>query len=77
MSVRATERLIGEIVIVPGLDNSPCMVVRNVDIESKLVTTAWFSDAHEGQEGVFPATALDRVDASEAAQKPAPRKGKK
>jgi hypothetical protein len=53
------------------------MVVRNVDIESKLVTTAWFSDAHESQEGVFPATALDRVDTSEAAKKPAARKGKK
>jgi hypothetical protein len=51
------------------------MVVRSVDIEAKLVTTAWFSDAHEGQEGVFPATALDRVE-EEAAKAPS-RKGKK
>jgi hypothetical protein len=76
MSVRATERLIGDIVSVPGLPNSPCMVVRGVDIEAKLVTTAWFSASQEGQEGVFPASALDRVDTGEAVQKTV-RKGKK
>jgi hypothetical protein len=44
MSVRATERLIGEVVIATGLSNSPKMVVQAVDIEAKLVTTVWFSD---------------------------------
>jgi hypothetical protein len=52
------------------------MVVRGVDIDAKLVTAVWFSASQEGQEGVFPASALDRVDAEAAAKKPAP-KGKK
>jgi hypothetical protein len=52
------------------------MVVQQVDIDAKLVTTAWFSDAHESQEGLFPASALDRVDALAAAKKSA-RKGRK
>ncbi|MDR1586659.1 MAG: hypothetical protein LBS57_04305 [Treponema sp.] len=69
MSVRATERLIGDIVVVPGIPGSPRMVVQSVDIEAKLVTTAWFSDANESQEGLFPASALDRVDANAAAKK--------
>jgi hypothetical protein len=34
-----------------------------------LVTTVWFSDSHEGQEGVFPATALDRVELKETVAK--------
>jgi hypothetical protein len=76
MSVRATERLIGEIVRVPGLSNSPSMVVQKVDIDAKLITTAWFSNGHESQCGVFPASALDRVDASAPVKKPV-RKGKK
>ncbi|GHV45860.1 hypothetical protein AGMMS49546_32740 [Spirochaetia bacterium] len=62
MSVRATERLIGDVVIAVGLTNSPRMVVQVVDIEAKLVTTVWFSDTHEGQQGVFPASALDRFE---------------
>jgi hypothetical protein len=43
------------------------MVVLSVDAENKTVTTVWFSDSHEAQQGVFPAAALDRVEA-----KPAP-----
>jgi hypothetical protein len=45
------------------------MVVLSVDPENKTVKTAWFSDTHESQEGVFPASALDRVEAEPA---PAP-----
>ena len=63
MSVRATERLIGDIVITAGLSNSPKMIVQSVDIESKLVTTVWFLDNHTIQEGTFPASALNRVEA--------------
>ncbi|GHV37282.1 hypothetical protein AGMMS49546_04570 [Spirochaetia bacterium] len=62
MSVRATERLIGDVVIAVGLTNSPKMVVQAVDIDAKLVTTVWFSDTHESQQGVFPASALDRFE---------------
>jgi len=62
MSVRATERLIGDIVIVSALPNSPYMVVQAIEADTKIITTAWFSDSNEYQEGFFPASALDRVD---------------
>ncbi|MDR3122361.1 MAG: hypothetical protein LBU16_01090 [Treponema sp.] len=65
MSVRATERLIGDVVAVTGLSNSPRMVVLAVDIDAKQVTAVWFADDHRGQQGVFPATALDRVETPE------------
>jgi hypothetical protein len=71
MSVRATERLIGDVVTVTGLSNSPHMVVQAVDIEAKQVSVVWFADDHRGQQAVFPATALDRVEA------PEPKAGKK
>ena len=79
MSVRVTERLIGDVVIAPGLPNSPLMVVQGIDEEAKLVTTTWFSDNHECQEGLFPASALDRAEPREApkAKKAAPGRGKK
>jgi hypothetical protein len=79
MSVRATERLIGDVVIASGLANSPKMVVQTVDIDAKLVTTVWFSDAHEGQLQVFPASALDRfeVTAAPAKKSAAKKTGKK
>jgi hypothetical protein len=48
------------------------MVVLSVDPENKTVKTVWFSDAHESQQGIFPAAALDRVEAAEPpAAKPA------
>jgi hypothetical protein len=71
MSVRATERLIGDVVIATGLANSPKMVVQGVDIDAKTVTTVWFSDTHSGQQGVFPASSLDRFDVSAAPAKKA------
>ena len=71
MSVRVTERLIGDVVIAPGLPNSPYMIVQEIDEEAKLVTTTWFSDYHECQEGLFPASALDRAEAPKAAAKKA------
>jgi hypothetical protein len=71
MSVRATERLVGDVVVVTGLSNSPHMVVQSVDIEAKMVSVVWFADDHRGQQAVFPATALDRVEA------PEPEAGKK
>jgi hypothetical protein len=66
MSVRATERLIGDVVVVTGLYNSPHMVVQSVDIDAKQVSVVWFADDHRGQQAVFPATALDRVEAPES-----------
>jgi hypothetical protein len=69
MSVRATERLIGDVVVVSGLPNSPHMIALAVDIDARQVTTVWFSDDHKGQQGVFPATALDRVEAPGPAEK--------
>ena len=62
MSVRATERLIGDLVTVSVLPKSPNMVVRTIDADKKMVFTSWFSVNDEYQEGCFPANSLDRVD---------------
>ena len=62
MSVRATERLIGDIVVVPGLPNSPYMVVQSINEEAKTADTTWFSDTNECQEGTFPVSALERAE---------------
>ena len=69
MSVRATERLVGDVVIATGLPNSPLMVVQSVEEDTKMVNTTWFSDSHECQEGMFPASSLDRYEAPKAASK--------
>jgi hypothetical protein len=39
MSVRATERIVGDIVYVTHISNSPKMVVQSVDQESKTLNT--------------------------------------
>jgi hypothetical protein len=57
------------------------MVVQTIDEETKMVNTTWFSDSHECQEGLFPASSLDRYEpskkASTKAKKPAKaKKGK-
>jgi len=62
MSVRATERLIGDLVVVTALPNSPQMVVKAINEETKIITTAWFGDCQCYQEGTFPAAALDRSE---------------
>jgi hypothetical protein len=77
MSVRATERLIGDVVVVTGLSNSPKMVVQAVNIDAKLVTTVWFADDHTGQQGIFPAAAIDRLEVPEPAAKSAGTRGRK
>jgi len=71
MSVRATERLIGDAVIVTALPKSPQMVVKAINEETKIITTSWFSANNEFQEGTFPASSLDRVE-----QKKPPQAGK-
>jgi len=68
MSVRATERLIGDAVIVTALPKSPHMVVKAINEETKIITTTWFSDNNEFQEGTFHASALDRVETSKPVQ---------
>jgi len=68
MSVRATERLIGDLVKVSSLPNSPQMVAKAINEETKIITTAWFSDQKEYQEGTFPANALDRVEPKKTSQ---------
>ena len=81
MSVRVTERLVGDVVIASGLPNSPLMIVQEIDEEAKMVTTTWFSDCHECQEGLFPGSALDRAEPPKAKvskdKKAAPGKGRK
>jgi hypothetical protein len=62
MSVRATERLIGDLVVVSALPHGPQMVVKAIAEETKIITTAWFSDNKAYQEGSFPANALDRAE---------------
>jgi len=75
MSVRVTERLIGDVVVVSSLPKSPLMVVQSIDEEAKMVTTVWFSDSNEYQEGYFPGSALDRAEQKAAAvKKPAAAK---
>jgi len=68
MSVRATERLIGDAVIVTALAKGPQMVVKAINEETKIITTAWFSNDNGYQEGTFPASALDRVETKKPAQ---------
>ena len=78
MSVRATERLIGDAVIVTALAKSPQMVVKAINEETKIITTTWFSANDEFQEGFFPASALDRVETKKPAQAgKGPKAGKK
>jgi hypothetical protein len=69
MSVRATERLVGDVVIATGLPNSPLMVVQSIEEDTKMINTTWFSDSHECQEGLFPASSLDRYEGPKAAPK--------
>ena len=69
MSVRATDRLIGDVVIVTTLPKSPQMVVQAIDEKTKIITTVWFTAANEYQQGTFPASALDRVEAKKPLQK--------
>jgi hypothetical protein len=69
MSVRATGRLIGDVVTISAFPKSPPMVVQSVDEERKIVTTVWFTADNEFQEGSFPASSLDRVEAK-ITQKP-------
>ena len=76
MSVRITERLIGDVVVASGLPNSPLMIVQSIDEEAKTAVTTWFSDGGVCQEGMFPGSALDRAEAPPAAKKAA-AKGKK
>jgi hypothetical protein len=38
------------------------MIVVSVDADAKQVTAVWFSDSHEAQQAVFPASALDRIE---------------
>ena len=66
MSVRVTERLVGDVVIASGLPNSPLMIVQSIDEEAKMVDTTWFSEKGECQEGSFPGSALDRADPPKA-----------
>jgi len=68
MSVRATERLIGDAVIVTALPKSPQMIVKAINEETKIITTTWFSANNEFQEGFFPASALDRVEVKKPSQ---------
>jgi hypothetical protein len=77
MSVRATERLIGDAVIVTALSKSPPMVVKAINEETKMITTSWFSDDNAFQEGTFPASALDRVEAKKPSQSSKSAKAKR
>jgi len=76
MSVRATNKLIGDAVIVSVLSKSPQMVVKAVNEETKLITTSWFSDTNAYQEGTFPASALDRAESKKPPQASKPTRKK-
>ena len=68
MSVRATERLIGDAVIVTALPKSPQMAVKAINEETKIITTVWFTADNGFQEGTFHASSLDRVEVKKTAQ---------
>jgi hypothetical protein len=68
MSVRATGRLIGDVVTISAFPKSPQMVVKAINEETKIITTVWFTASNEYQQGTFPASALDRVDAKKSLQ---------
>lgn len=68
MSVRATERLLGDAVTVTVLPKSPKMVVKAVNETTKLINTSWFSNDNSYQEGFFPASSLDRIEIKNTAQ---------
>jgi len=68
MSVRATERLIGDAVVVTALAKSPQMVVKAINEETKIITTTWFSNDNAFQEGAFPASSFDRVETKKPVQ---------
>jgi|TergutMp193P3_1026864.scaffolds.fasta_scaffold21235_2 hypothetical protein len=76
MSVRATERLIGDLVVVTAIPDSPHMVVKAINEETKIITTAWFGDCKCYQEGTFPASALDRAEPKKEKQTAKAAKGK-
>ena len=77
MSVRATERLIGDLVTVSALPHSPYMIVQAIEAETKIIVTSWFSDNNEYQEGYFPASALDRVEAEKIKKTNKPKSNRK
>ena len=77
MSVRATERLIGDVVIASGLPNSPKMVVLSIDEEAKQAETIWFADDNSVQSGFFPVSALDRAEIKASMGKSSKAAGKK
>jgi hypothetical protein len=68
MSVRATERLIGDVVTISAFPKSPQMVVSAINEETKIITTVWFTAGNEYQQGTFPASALDRVETKKPLQ---------
>ena len=63
MSVRATGRLVGELVKVTGMGNSPEMVVKSVDEKTKMATAFWFNNDGEYRENTFSVDVIDRAEA--------------
>jgi hypothetical protein len=49
------------------------MIVKAINEETKIITTTWFSDHNEFQEGFFPASALDRVEVKKPAHASKPK----
>jgi hypothetical protein len=62
MSVRATGRLVGELVKITGMGNSPEMVVKAVDEKTKMATAFWFLDNGEYRENTFSVDVIDRAE---------------
>ena len=53
------------------------MVVKAIDEQTKIITTAWFIAGNEYQEGTFPASSLDRVEPKIAPKTGRTRKAKR
>jgi hypothetical protein len=68
MRAKVTEKLIGELVIVNGMSNSPEMVVKAVDVKTEIITTFWFLTYGEYKENQFPAAVLEKAQKKEVKQ---------
>jgi len=77
MSVRATGRLVGELVKVTGMGNSPEMVVKAVNEKDKIATAFWFNNDGEYRENTFSVDVLDRAEPKKEKQAAKVVKGKK
>ena len=65
MRSKVTEKLIGELVIVDGMSNSPEMVIKAIDVKTESITAFWFLTNGDYKECQFPAAVLEKAKTKE------------